>query len=70
MISDDELAARNCLRVGSVLTHPRYLPAESRPYEQLKARMRQCWKECGPKHTDHWPGWVKELAAGWAKEGK
>ena len=68
LLSEQEVAARDCIKLGSVLVHPKYLPAESNAYSQLKTRMRWCWKNCGPKHTDHWPGWVKELKASWEKE--
>jgi hypothetical protein len=65
MISDDELAARNCLRSGSFLIDPKYLAPESKPYEKLKERCRACWAM-----RAFFPDFVKKYMEQWEKEQK
>jgi hypothetical protein len=64
MISDEELAARECLKLGSILVHPKYLPPGS--MERFRERCRECWR----KHGKHYPDWVLALIEEWKKEAK
>jgi hypothetical protein len=62
-LSDDELKARSCLKVGDILVDPKYLHPRETAEQKLKDRCRACWKL-----REFFPSWVHAYIERWAKE--
>lgn len=63
MISDEEIKARDCLRSGSYLLDPKYMPAEAKGEEKLRERCKACWEM-----RAYFPSWVTAYIEKWKKE--
>lgn len=65
ILSEDQVKARNCLKVGDILVDPKYLHPREVAESKLKERCRVCWSL-----REWFPDWVQAYVKRWSDEGK